>query len=113
MVSFWAENLHFISFFFLTDRKYSYHYTLYNKLILNFQFPKVLENNIEIVSQTQRKENKTKMASTDTDVTLIPTDEGSNLAGPSSSAPTSAASKKPKRFEIKKWNAVSLWAWGN
>ena len=40
----------------------------------------------------------------DTDVIMVPAGEGS------SSAP--AASKKPKRFEIKKWNAVALWAWG-
>ncbi|KAL2945102.1 RING-box protein 1a [Bienertia sinuspersici] len=43
------------------------------------------------------------MASVDTTLTL---GESSNAAaGPSSSV------KKPKRFEIKKWNAVSLWAW--
>jgi E3 ubiquitin-protein ligase RBX1 len=35
-----------------------------------------------------------------------PAGEGSSSAGPSSS-------RKPnKRFEIKKWNAVALWAWG-
>lgn len=44
--------------------------------------------------------------SMDSDVTMVPAGEGSSLPGPSSS------SKKPKRFEIKKWNAVSLWAWG-
>jgi len=27
-------------------------------------------------------------------------------------APAAAAGKKAKRFDIKKWNAVSLWAWG-
>ncbi|CAI9267595.1 unnamed protein product [Lactuca saligna] len=43
--------------------------------------------------------------SMDSDVTMVPAGEGSSLPGPSSS------SKKPKRFEIKKWNAVSLWAW--
>lgn len=41
----------------------------------------------------------------DTDVPMIPSGEGS-------SAGASASSKKPKRFEIKKWNAVALWAWG-
>ncbi|OVA08341.1 zinc finger protein [Macleaya cordata] len=46
------------------------------------------------------------MASLDSDVNMIPAGEGSSGAGPSSS------SKKPKRFEIKKWNAVALWAWG-
>ncbi|KAF7123072.1 hypothetical protein RHSIM_Rhsim12G0210900 [Rhododendron simsii] len=41
----------------------------------------------------------------DTDVTMVPAGEGSSsVPGPSS--------KKPKRFEIKKWNAVALWAWG-
>ncbi|RZS11065.1 hypothetical protein BHM03_00042357 [Ensete ventricosum] len=43
------------------------------------------------------------MASLDTDVNMVPAGEGTS-AGPSSS-------KKPKRFEIKKWNAVALWAW--
>ncbi|KAF2300948.1 hypothetical protein GH714_018522 [Hevea brasiliensis] len=43
----------------------------------------------------------------DTDVTMVPAGEASSsVAGPSSST------KKPKRFEIKKWNAVALWAWG-
>ncbi|RWR79490.1 RING-box protein 1a [Cinnamomum micranthum f. kanehirae] len=45
------------------------------------------------------------MASLDTDINMVPAGEGSSGAGPSSS------SKKPKRFEIKKWNAVALWAW--
>ncbi|CAO2824704.1 unnamed protein product [Amaranthus hypochondriacus] len=39
----------------------------------------------------------------DTDVEMEPTGEGSSVAGPSS--------KIPKRFEVKKWNAVALWAW--
>lgn len=47
------------------------------------------------------------MASLDTDINMVPVGEGSSSAGPSSSS-----SKKPKRFEIKKWNAVALWAWG-
>ncbi|KAF9615044.1 hypothetical protein IFM89_021615, partial [Coptis chinensis] len=42
----------------------------------------------------------------DTDINMVPADEGA--AGPSSS---SSSSKKPKKFDIKKWNAVSLWAW--
>ncbi|KAG6586496.1 RING-box protein 1a, partial [Cucurbita argyrosperma subsp. sororia] len=40
----------------------------------------------------------------DSDVTMVPVGEASSSAGPSST-------KKPKRFEIKKWNAVALWAW--
>ncbi|KAJ6381984.1 hypothetical protein OIU77_030604 [Salix suchowensis] len=44
------------------------------------------------------------MSALDSDVTMVPVGETSGTAGPSSS-------KKPKRFEIKKWNAVSLWAW--
>ncbi|KAJ6348075.1 hypothetical protein OIU76_004537, partial [Salix suchowensis] len=36
----------------------------------------------------------------DTDVTMVPAGEAS-----------SSSSRKPKRFEIKKWNAVALWAW--
>ncbi|KAK4391880.1 RING-box protein 1a [Sesamum angolense] len=48
------------------------------------------------------------MASLDTDVNMVPAGEGSSGAGPSN--PTSSA-KKAKRFEIKKWNAVALWAW--
>ncbi|KAK1302117.1 RING-box protein 1a [Acorus calamus] len=44
------------------------------------------------------------MASMELDVNVVPpSGEGSSGAGPSS--------KKPKRFEIKKWNAVALWAW--
>ncbi|KAH0467279.1 hypothetical protein IEQ34_004517 [Dendrobium chrysotoxum] len=44
------------------------------------------------------------MATLDTDINMVPVGEGSSSAGPSSS-------RKPKRFEIKKWNAVALWAW--
>ncbi len=47
------------------------------------------------------------MASEDTDMVTGPSGEGSSAGGSSS-----AASKRPKRFEIKKWNAVALWAWG-
>ncbi len=46
------------------------------------------------------------MATLDLDVPMVPVGEPSGSAGPSSS------SKKNKRFEIKKWNAVALWAWG-
>ncbi|KAF7143789.1 hypothetical protein RHSIM_Rhsim05G0007200 [Rhododendron simsii] len=53
------------------------------------------------------------MASLDTDVTMVPAGEGPSDAPPSSSAASaSSSSKKAKRFEIKKWNAVALWAWG-
>ncbi|XP_058213499.1 RING-box protein 1a isoform X1 [Rhododendron vialii] len=52
------------------------------------------------------------MASLDTDVTMVPAGEGPSDAPPSSSAASaSSSSKKAKRFEIKKWNAVALWAW--
>ncbi|KAF3439695.1 hypothetical protein FNV43_RR17973 [Rhamnella rubrinervis] len=44
------------------------------------------------------------MATLDSDVPMVPVGEASSSAGPSST-------KKPKRFEIKKWNAVALWAW--
>ncbi|KAL6507139.1 hypothetical protein OROHE_022038 [Orobanche hederae] len=50
------------------------------------------------------------MASLDTDVTMFPAGEGSSGAGTSTTHPTSSI-KKAKRFEIKKWNAVALWAW--
>lgn len=46
------------------------------------------------------------MATLDSDVPMVPVGEASSSAGPSST-------KKPKRFEIKKWNAVALWAWGS
>ncbi|KAL9252641.1 RING-box protein 1a-like protein [Drosera capensis] len=46
------------------------------------------------------------MASLDTDTDMVPAGEGS------SSSAAAASSKKSKRFEIKKWNAVALWAWG-
>ncbi|KAG5548467.1 hypothetical protein RHGRI_013973 [Rhododendron griersonianum] len=52
------------------------------------------------------------MASLDTDVTMVPAGEGPSDAPPSfSAASASLSSKKAKRFEIKKWNAVALWAW--
>ncbi|KAL9275498.1 RING-box protein 1a-like protein [Drosera capensis] len=46
------------------------------------------------------------MASLDTDTDMVPAGEGS-----SSSVAAAASSKKSKRLEIKKWNAVALWAW--
>ncbi|GFP79470.1 ring-box protein 1a [Phtheirospermum japonicum] len=52
------------------------------------------------------------MASLDTDVNIVPASEGSSGAGPSNTNPSSSSAKKAKRFEIKKWNAVALWAWG-
>ncbi|XP_027097860.1 RING-box protein 1a-like [Coffea arabica] len=52
------------------------------------------------------------MASLNTEVTMVPAGEGSSGAGPSSfTVSTSTSGKKAKRFEIKKWNAVALWAW--
>ncbi|KAK8654741.1 hypothetical protein V6N13_107341 [Hibiscus sabdariffa] len=45
------------------------------------------------------------MATLDSDVPMVPVGESSNSSAASSS------SKKPKRFEIKKWSAVALWAW--
>ncbi|KAG6518832.1 hypothetical protein ZIOFF_022313 [Zingiber officinale] len=52
------------------------------------------------------------MASLDTDVDMVPAGEGSSSGATGSSSLTpSTSSKKPKRFEIKKWNAVALWAW--
>jgi hypothetical protein len=51
------------------------------------------------------------MSAMETDINApppAPAGEGSSVVGPSSSS-----SRKPnKRFEIKKWNAVALWAWG-
>ncbi|MCI14972.1 RING-box protein 1a [Trifolium medium] len=44
------------------------------------------------------------MATLDSDEPMVPASEPSGSAGPSS--------KKPKCFEIKKWNAVALWALG-
>ncbi|RRT42640.1 hypothetical protein B296_00031233 [Ensete ventricosum] len=51
------------------------------------------------------------MASLDTDINMVPAGEGSSGAAGPSAAVSSSSSKKPKRFEIKKWNAVALWAW--
>nr|VDC87023.1 unnamed protein product [Brassica oleracea] len=45
------------------------------------------------------------MASLDSDVNMIPAGESS------SSVAASSSSKKAKRFEVKKWSAVALWAW--
>nr|GMD01881.1 RING-box protein 1A [Ipomoea batatas] len=47
------------------------------------------------------------MATLETDVTMVPAGEGSSGGEPS----TSSSTKKGKKFEIKKWNAVALWAW--
>ncbi|KAJ8535812.1 hypothetical protein K7X08_034213 [Anisodus acutangulus] len=47
----------------------------------------------------------------DTDVEMVPASEESNVAVPSSTSAPSSSTKKPKRLEIKKWNAVALWAW--
>ncbi|XP_030469838.1 RING-box protein 1a-like [Syzygium oleosum] len=60
------------------------------------------------------------MAALDSDVPMTPAGEASSSDAPllpaplppaSSSSASSSSSRKPKRFEIKKWNAVSLWAW--
>ncbi|WOL02920.1 RING-box protein 1a [Canna indica] len=51
------------------------------------------------------------MASLDTDINMVPAGEGSSGVSGPSTAVASSSSKKPKRFEIKKWNAVALWAW--
>nr|VDD33108.1 unnamed protein product [Brassica oleracea] len=45
------------------------------------------------------------MATLDSDVNMIPAGESS------SSVVASSSSKKAKRFEVKKWSAVALWAW--
>lgn len=37
---------------------------------------------------------------------------GPSGEGSSAGASSIAGAKGPKRFEIKKWNAVALWAWG-
>nr|XP_016512263.1 PREDICTED: RING-box protein 1a-like [Nicotiana tabacum] len=49
----------------------------------------------------------------DTDVEMVPAGEESIAAAAATSSASAASSstKKPKRFEIKKWNAVALWAW--
>ncbi|CAA6674045.1 unnamed protein product [Spirodela intermedia] len=53
------------------------------------------------------------MATLDTDLNMLPAGEGSSggATPPPGSSAASSSSKKPKRFEIKKWNAVALWAW--
>lgn len=44
---------------------------------------------------------------------MVPAGEGEGGAGATSSvASSSSSAKKGKKFEIKKWNAVALWAWG-
>ena len=58
----------------------------------------------------QRREGE-EMAALDTDLNMLPPGEGSAPSPPGSSA-ASSSGKKVKRFEIKKWNAVALWAWG-
>ena len=46
------------------------------------------------------------MAAMDSDVTMANVGESSSAAA----AASSSVAKKAKRFEIKKWNAVALWA---
>ena len=58
--------------------------------------------------EEKRREKKERMGENEGDVSMEP--EAAAPAGPSSS--TSSSIKRPKRFEIKKWNAVALWAWG-
>lgn len=52
------------------------------------------------------------MASLDTDVNMVSAEEGSTAPSPPVATDAASSSKKPKLFEIKKWNAVALWAWG-
>ncbi|RAL51149.1 hypothetical protein DM860_005505 [Cuscuta australis] len=53
------------------------------------------------------------MATLDSDINMVPADKESTGGDPSSSvASASSSTKKVKKFEIKKWNAVALWAWG-
>ncbi|KAL9297585.1 hypothetical protein ACSQ67_023481 [Phaseolus vulgaris] len=68
-----------------------------NTLLL-IQLEKALNKSPRVPTARERY-----MATLDSDVPMIPAGEPSSSAGPSS--------KKPKRFEIKKWNAVALWAW--
>ncbi|VFQ68149.1 unnamed protein product [Cuscuta campestris] len=52
------------------------------------------------------------MATLDSDINMVPADKESTGGDPSSSvASASSSTKKVKKFEIKKWNAVALWAW--
>ena len=39
-------------------------------------------------------------------------DKGGVAVAPAPAGSSAASGKKAKRFDIKKWNAVSLWAWG-
>ncbi|CAI9114429.1 OLC1v1015149C1 [Oldenlandia corymbosa var. corymbosa] len=50
----------------------------------------------------------------DVDTNMPTAGEGPSSTGPApiaSSSSAASSSKKGKRFEIKKWNAVALWAW--
>lgn len=49
------------------------------------------------------------MTSLSTDINMTPVGD---VPGPSEPSSSSALVKRGKRFEIKKWNAVALWAWG-
>ncbi|KAL2933021.1 RING-box protein 1a, partial [Bienertia sinuspersici] len=71
--------------------------------VLLFRFVFLLNSNRASTLSLPNSANEEKQSSMDTDVVMVPAGEGSSVGGPSS--------KKPKRFEIKKWNAVALWAW--
>jgi hypothetical protein len=49
------------------------------------------------------------MAASAVDMEVTPAGPGGEGSSSSGAGPSS---RRPKRFEIKKWNAVALWAWG-
>ncbi|KAG5619355.1 hypothetical protein H5410_019179 [Solanum commersonii] len=78
---------------------------------------------LKIARTKKNKIAEKNLVQGETGVILIPLDEDNctsrwfwPLKNPNSAATPSASAscstKTPKRFEIKKWNAVALWAWG-
>lgn len=70
----------------------------------SFPLFSTFRNQLNTALDSESERERKSMATLDSDVPMVPAGDPSSSAGPSS--------KKPKRFEIKKWNAVALWAWG-
>ena len=96
-------------------------YTHYSSVLRNFLSYFTWENRTPHLSLPKSHSEKAAMETdADTDVTMVPANTEPEAEPASSSSALLAASssssssfkKNNKRFEIKKWNAVSLWAWG-
>ena len=111
----------FFVFFFPYNCHQRALYTHYSSVLRNFLSYFTWENRTPHLSLPKSHSEKAAMETdADTDVTMVPANTEPEAEPASSSSALLAASssssssfkKNNKRFEIKKWNAVSLWAWG-